>query len=301
MAWPSLRSGAVAVVTSTVLAVAAVALINPSAGAAPTAAPSSRSATSAAEYFDQMSEILGYATSTGPEQGTAPASAHEQFTMAIAAYQDLLDQAAEVDPPRQYRKLHREYRAALSANIAAFRAADARTPYDAPTDQWYSYAYSTPALGYSFGDETQAQCDLAEAADAAGFEDFPSRQACDEGPSRTRTVGTAAAPVNNVTITHVPACDGRCPNLVYETSSIVAKAGTPITIVFDNQNPFPFLFNLAIYKGTASTLKAGNQIAYTSASGPKTHTLTVTLPPGTYTYTDNVHPYSLRGTLTVVR
>lgn len=252
------------------------------------------------QYFTRMAEVLSYATNTDPYGVEQPATARAQIDTAAATYRDLLAQVDAIVPPGEQREVHRTYRQALQQNLDAFLAAARITPSDAPFAQWSAYGFADPRLGYAFGAETQAQCGLARAATEAGFTDFPSRQACDEGPVPTQTVGTPEAPVNEVTIVHETACDGRCPNLVYAVSSITARAGQPITLTFDNRNPLPFLFNLAVYRGDRPRLQARDQVAFTSADGPKVHTLTLTLEPGTYTYADNVHPYSVRGTLTVV-
>lgn len=252
------------------------------------------------EYFTQMADVLSYATSTDPYGGQQPATARAQVDTAAAGYRDLLARVDAIVPPREQRDEHRAYRQALRQNLDAYLAIARTTPSDAPFAQWPAYGFADPRLGYAFGTETQAQCGLARAAAEAGVTDFPSRQACDEGPVPTGTVGTPEAPVNDVTIVHEPACDSRCPNLVYAVSSITARAGQLITLTFDNRNPLPFLFNLAVYEGDRPRLVGRDQVAFTAADGPKVHTLTLTLEPGTYTYADNVHPYSVRGTLTVV-
>lgn len=254
---------------------------------------------SSEDYFNKMKQILSYATTTGPSE-MQPATANEIIQMGLTFYQQTLDSVDILIPPNEFLQQHTNYKQALNNNIDAFRAALAQMPDNAPSEDYYKYLYQSPDAGYAFGEETDAQCDLATAATTIGITDFPSRQACYESPQQGKSIGTAEAPVNDITILHDSTCNGTCPNLQYEITSIIAKTGLPITITFNNQNPLPFLFNLAVYKGNAQKLTSSQVINVTQAGGPKVHQLTLNLEPGTYTYADNVHPYSIRGTLTVI-
>ncbi|HZP56474.1 MAG TPA: cupredoxin domain-containing protein [Dehalococcoidia bacterium] len=84
-------------------------------------------------------------------------------------------------------------------------------------------------------------------------------------------------------------------DIAYSTDKLTAKAGA-VTIEFTN-NDSATSHNFALYNSPDS---ATNEIGHTDiAPGPNTKSLTVTLQPGTYHYECQVHPTSMRGTLTV--
>src|SRR5581483_9098514 len=84
-------------------------------------------------------------------------------------------------------------------------------------------------------------------------------------------------------------------DIAYSTDKLTAKAGA-VTIEFTN-NDSATSHNFALYNSPDS---ATNEIGHTDiAPGPNTKSLTVTLQPGTYHYACQVHPTSMRGTLTV--
>jgi len=84
--------------------------------------------------------------------------------------------------------------------------------------------------------------------------------------------------------------------LSFGTATLRAPAGTPFTIVFDNQAP-GVVHNVAVYRdaSAAEGLFTGDLI-----TGPKTVTYHVpALPAGSYFFRCDVHPQQMTGTLVV--
>lgn len=275
-----------------------------SAGASPTTAPTTSSAAStsrsAAAYFAAMRPVV---EASNPTPGKGSDTAWKAAAIGREEFARRARTARAITPPATFRRVHRDFVAALDGEAKAFEAATRGTPYDAPADQLNAYLFSDTTVGYAFGRETDAGCRLREAAERSGVTDFPSRVLCYEKPKTAASVGTVQKPVNAVTLVNDPLPDSAgapCPRVDYQVTTITASSRKPVTIAFDNRNPYPCLFNLAVYRGTPKVLTSKDQIAATAASGPKRHELTLTLEPGVYTYADNVHPYVMRGTLRVL-
>jgi hypothetical protein len=280
---------------------------------ATTTSPRSSQPLSVDAYFVAMAKLLNYATNEGSGSSTPPTTARGQLELAETFYSEQLKATLNINPPKEAQFEHQNYAQAVACNVQAFSKAIARTPRNAPLEDYYKL-YDNPEAGYAFGMETEAQCALARLANVlqvVNAASFPSRQACNTNPETrpssrpAKTIGSPTEPMNNVVITHSPECvdpqSGRaqCPNLYYDVTVIHALSTLPIKFTFDNQNPLPFLFNLAVYDDNGSRLWGSKQLSNTLAGGPKRHDLTLNLQPGRYSYTDNVHPYSMRGTLIV--
>jgi plastocyanin len=261
-----------------------------------------------AEYHAWVGETLAYAIGgdeglgPGPGGGGDPGSTTARQVLAGAAesYRVLGETFAAVRPPTAAETAHEEYLAAAEQNVEAFEAALARTPEDAPGAAAFEQLYADPDAGYAFVAETNAKCALNRVFDGTGFAPYDFRRWCEPQPRPGESVGTRQDPVQEVTLT-VPA-DARegYPNMWYDVTRVVAGSGT-ITLTFENGNPPPYLFNVAVYRGNPRSLEGHRPIAQTTVgSGPATQVLEVELEPGVYTYADNVHPYSMRGTLVVV-
>jgi hypothetical protein len=253
------------------------------------------------QYFNAMRPLIQGPNVSQPQPGVQNA-----WSVTVAGRDVIratLKKALDIKPPRPLVGVHTAYLDSLRQQEQAWTKAAARTPFDAPASDQYAYVFSDTAAGYGFGAETDAGCRLRDAAARSGIENFPSRVLCYEKPKVGKTVGTRQAPVNEVRLTNEPlpeSAGAPCPRVDYEVTHIVARAGAPITITFDNRNPLPCLFNLAVYKGNKARLVPDDQIAATTAAGAKVHTLTLTLEPGRYAFADNVHPYVMRGVLDVV-
>jgi plastocyanin len=124
---------------------------------------------------------------------------------------------------------------------------------------------------------------------------------CEPAPRAGDALGTEDAPVNEIALVHEVSVRPGHPNMWFDVTRITASSSEPVVFTFENRNPEPYLFNIAIYEGTPESLEGLEPIAQTVAdTGAFTQTLEVELEPGTYTYADNVHAYSMRGTLVVV-
>ncbi len=253
-----------------------------------------------ASYYADIGEVLG------PYIGDLPLpppgqNAKEMNQILLASYVDLEARFAALTPPPEAEAVHQQYLDALDRNLSAYAAAVERTPADAPTERSWEYLFSDTRMGYAFVAETNAKCALNDLFYTAGFAPYDFLRFCNPTPVPAAVVGSSDAPVNDVTIIHETYPNPAYPNLWYAISDIYASSAEPIRIVFDNRNPPPFVFNLAIYEGNPESLEGLSPIAATaSAPGQKVHELVLELDPGTYSYTDNVHPYGMRGVLRVV-
>lgn len=263
-------------------------------------------ALSLSQYFEKVSKII----LTAPEAAAGNYSSAKQSIEAQSnQYYKQFEQLSQIVPPSEVSEVHTELVNAVQQQAIANEQAAARTPNDAPVtnENVNKYAHYTADVGYARADESKAACELQTIATSLGLT-FNSLGACgaqNEERTEGKSVGTAEQPVNNISMVHetLPDYEGISrPNLNgFEISSITAIAEQPIIITFDNRNPAPFVFNIAVYSGTDERVKASQYIAGTDAyAGEKVHKLTLTLSPGTYTYVDNVHPTAMRGTLKVV-
>lgn len=232
-------------------------------------------------------------------------SALEWLQSNRTAYAGRLEILRGLMPTSEVQSIHDRYIAVLTTAVDAIdRALALVVPTDAE-EAAPAYMYRTPEFGYAFDDENAAICDLKAIANEVGVDEFPSmfceRNVMVEMTGGT-TIGSPDAPVDEIVIIHEAGCGGLCPGINYAVSTIYARAGEPITITFDNRNPLPFLFNLAIYRGYApeERLDGEDLIVSTYAGGPRVHRMTLTLEPGEYTYADNVHPGLMVGRLVVI-
>lgn len=260
------------------------------------------------EYLDKLSAASRIVDET--PQSTVRAALEAQSKV----YEQQVRAAAALEPPKAARQLHRSVVDALVENVVAYRAAALMTPADAPNtlENSLRYAYRSADVGYARGDEAAALCDMRNFAKQNGARLFVLGDCgATLGGKPGSTAGSRQQPVSNVTIVHdtVPGFvddQGNAlprPNVDgFAVSTIYAKAGRPLTITFDNRNPAPFQFNIAVYRGDSSRVRPQQLVDGTIvAIGQKVHVLTVTLPPGVYSYVDNVHPEPMRGSLIVVR
>ncbi len=114
-------------------------------------------------------------------------------------------------------------------------------------------------------------------------------------PSPTPS-GGAAPPSSTCGADGKVVLDIKAVGLAFDTQCLVADAGKPFTVTFDNPDPIAHNFDLM-------TKAAGTQIGATELlPGPVTKTLDVdTLDPGTYYFQCDAHPTSMFGNLVVVK
>lgn len=260
------------------------------------------------QYLDKVSAISNiHDTAT---YDTVRAALEGQAT----AYDKQVQQAAVLLPPEEIgQKNHRKLVLALAENAWAYRSAALYTPKDAENNEEnnYRYGYHTADIGYGRGDQADALCTIRNLAKKFAA-NFTTLGDCDAAGETTPgiSIGTAQNPVNDITIVHdvVPGFVDDKGNFLprpnvngFEVSSITARAHKPITITFDNLNPPPFQFNIAVYRGNSKRVQGWELVDGTLvATGQKVHVLKLKLPPGVYTYVDNVHPTPMRGKLIVV-
>lgn len=257
------------------------------------------------EYFEQINQIL-YSDTAQVEYSTAK----EAIQAQADRYQEQYKEASAIKPPDEVAEVHIDLVQALKDQATSNEEAAENTPEDlsVTNENVNGYAHYYAAVGYARNDQAGAGCELESIADSNGIA-FNALGVCEaftpEVPNG-KSIGTAEEPVKEIYILHEtvesPDAELDIPNVYgFEYDSITAKAGEPIKITFDNRNPAPFVFNIAIYKRNDERVTSEQYVAGTLAyAGEKVHELTVTLEPGIYTYVDNVHPVAVRGTLTVV-
>jgi hypothetical protein len=262
---------------------------------------------SLAEYYEWVGATLSFAIGdlsvTPPNGGTLPQFESARETLGVRAdfYGQLLAAFEGVTPPLEAASAHEGYMAAAAENAMVLRAAAERAPADAPPEDVAQYEYADADTGYAFVAETNAKCALNRVFDSAGFAPYEFQRWCDPAPRSGTSVGTADAPVNEVAFVHEPVDRPAHPNMWFDITDVTASSKAPIRLTLENRHPEPYFFNLAIYEGNPETLKGLKPVAQTvAATGAFVETLEVDLEPGVYTYADNVHAYSMRGTLTVV-
>lgn len=261
-----------------------------------------------ADYYTWIGSTLAMAigeiSTAGPPEGfevPSFASARDALTARADFYRQLGDTFASVDPPLEAQAAHDQYIDAIDKNVAALTAAAERAPESAGPESASEYEYSSADVGYAFVAETNAKCALNRVFDSYGYEPYVFERWCEPAPRPGTALGSPEAPVNDIVLVHEVSAREAHPNMWYDVTQITASSAQPIRFTFENRNPPPYLFNLAIYEGAPESLAGMTPVAQTvAASGPQTQTLEVTLEPGVYTYADNVHAYSMRGTLTVV-
>lgn len=260
------------------------------------------------EYLSVIAEMnRPYFIADPNQMNAAPAhtTASAYLEASRTAYTERLDTLRALTPPAEVEAVHQRYVITLESAVATVEQALADVhPTDAE-EAAPAYMYRTPEFGYAFDDENAAICELKRVATEVSITDFPSLL-CDRNipmeMGEPVTVGSPDDPVNQIDILHDVACGGLCPKVTYAVNTIYARAGEPIQITFDNRNPLPFLFNLAIYRGynPDERVRAEDLIVSTYAGGPRVHRVTVVLEPGEYSYVDNVHPGLMVGRLVVV-
>lgn len=263
---------------------------------------------SLADYYAWIGTTLAMAigeisANPPPTGGTTPQfrSAREALSMRAGFYRQLGQTFASVQPPVEAEAAHGEYVAAIDKNVRMLEAAAQRAPESAGPETVEKYEYANANVGYAFVAETNAKCALNRTFDRYGYEPYVFERWCEPAPRRGASIGTADKPINEIVLRHEVSPRRGHPNMWYDTTRVTATARQAITFTFDNRNPAPYLFNIAIYKGNPRSLEGRTPMAQTVAgAGPQTQKLTVDLKPGVYTYADNVHAYSMRGTLIVV-
>lgn len=303
-----LRCGAGFLALAALVATAAVNATGPGPRPGDYAARPSQSSTTAqlADYFLQIEEVL-FTRNTG-----TASSAREDIELSRDTYMAQYIAASQLKVPVEARAAHRKLLESLRTQAEGARRSAQLTPALLPKtdDNVAAYSHRVPDVGYGRDDQARAACDLKRLADALG-QTLNVLGFCDQADAaRTagKTLGSPTAPVNDIymlqDVAYDPSSGQPRPNVDgFQYSTIYAKAGKPIRIRFDNRNPRPFVFNIAIYDNPASAERVSEPqlVARSDAySGVRVHTVTTTLRPGVYAYVDDVHPQAMRGRLIVV-
>lgn len=218
------------------------------------------------------------------------------------------DAASAVVPVAGLEGWHAQLLAAVQDEQDAALLAASLTEPDLPnTGENYNARYHYPPdTGYARADRLRTRVELIYAAQALGYTGntpFGAPGGLVDKPA----FNTPETPVNSVTLTQSPLDVGGklVPNFSnFEYDTIYADTGD-FTFTFVNNNPSPFVFNIALYSldgtDTNARVTVDNLIGQTDAfQGAKTHVLIVEdLTPGTYVFVDNVHPTEMRGLLIV--
>jgi plastocyanin len=170
---------------------------------------------------------------------------------------------------------------ALSLTILAILALAACSSGAAPA--WtYAPAPSASAVasGAASGQPSGAPSAAASAAPSAAASAPAAASAEASGAAGTLTI---TAPVGAATAGFQP-------------TSLEATANTPLTIHFDNQDS-QAPHNVAL-KGPAGDVPLGGDTAFCTGPGTRDYTVPA-LAPGVYDYMCQVHPTTMKGTLTV--
>ena len=170
---------------------------------------------------------------------------------------------------------------ALSVSLLAVFAVAACSSGAAPG---WTYApaasASAGASGAASGQPSGAPSAAASTAPSAAA---PASAAASAGASGGAATLTITAPVGAAT-------GG------FQPTSIEAKANTPLTIHFDNQDT-QAPHNVAL-KGPAGDVQLGGDTAFFTGPGTRDYTVPA-LAPGEYEYMCQVHPTTMKGSLTV--
>jgi hypothetical protein len=219
--------------------------------------------------------------------------------------------ASTITPVAGLEALHAKLVAAVAAERdAAALAASLTDPALPNTGENYNAAYHyAPDAGYARADRLGTRVELILAAKQLGYSgDTPFGAPADlvDKPA----YNTPDDPVQEVTLTQRPLNIGGMviPNFAnFEYDTVYADVGD-FTFYFVNENPAPFVFNIAVYKVDEATandpsarVTVDQLVGQTDAfQGAKTHVLTLEdLEPGYYVFVDNVHPTEMRGVLIV--
>lgn len=241
-----------------------------------------------------------------------------QLEQVSANWGEVYAAAAAVTPVAGLGEQHAALLGAVAAERdAAALAASAADPDLPISNENYNAAYHyAPDTGYARADRLLARAELIEAAAGLGYApppgpdgdsfgtditlaDKPAYNSPDDPVQAATLVQTAGAADPNDPLGLVRPNVG---NFEYDT--IYADTGD-FTFTFVNQNPSPYVFNIAVYKADAADpdgrVTLGRLVGQTDAyQGAKTHVLTLEdLEPGTYVFVDNVHPTEMRGVLVV--
>jgi hypothetical protein len=260
------------------------------------------------EYIRQIDPILlrnDLGSSTGNQ------SARQVLESNRSRYAELRGEVLALRPPAELRLSHAALVQAYSDSIVALTRYLQGVPASAPASESNTYLYRDAENAYAVSNVVSAGCEMDLIARDAGLTLQATRSCANVGrtdPAPDNALGTPLTPLSTVTLRHealvisTPSGNFSIPRVRYTVGRIYAKAGTPFVFNFINNNPAPFLFNLAVYQGKDEVLKRSQLVASTVASsGPGVlHTLSLNLRPGVYSFVDNVHPEPMRGTLYVV-
>jgi plastocyanin len=173
---------------------------------------------------------------------------------------------------------------ALSLTLLAVLALAACS--SSATPGWtYAPAASASAIasGAASGQPSAAPSAAESVAPSVAASAAPSAAASAAASGGAGTIITITAPVGAATAG-------------YQETSLEAKANTPFTIHFDNQDSqAPHNVQL---KGPSGDVALGGDTAFFTGPGTRDYTVPA-LAPGVYEYMCQVHPTTMKGTLTV--
>jgi hypothetical protein len=271
------------------------------------------------EYFAKVNSLEIYILPQGTNDSIPfgpEYTLYDYFKYNLAdVYRRQYNELLKLNPPGEAASAHKRLTESMgylaSSHDYVLTTIPAGTPATADNGGT-AYLFQNADVGYARVDQSEALCALATIASKYNITLTAFLGTIDNGCTASNetpqglTAGSSTSPVSSVSMVHQTLTDSQGmiigPNVSgFEVSTIYAKANQPLTITFDNRNPAPFVFNIAVYSGEDSRVTKEQLIDQSSAfAGEKVHQVTLNLPSGTYTYLDNVHPVAMRGKIIVV-
>lgn len=259
------------------------------------------------EYADYFNRIILIGQDT---QSSKLTSAREEILKVAAGYKQQWDSMRTITPPSELYSTHRGWVQALEDQYRSNKKAGENTPADLPNTVEYinQYSHYWADVGYARDDQAKYGCELKSILLNYSIQVnvIGVCEASGTPPVPDSTAGSSSNPVSYVYMLHDVIRDDSGnivrPNVDgFQINTIYVKANTSFRVDFDNRNPYPFVFSFSVYKGEAERLASSDFVGGSDAySGVKVHSVTLSLPAGTYSFVDNVHPIAMRGKLIVM-
>lgn len=254
------------------------------------------------DYYRILNKYLSVDNATGGSSGNVSLESGIRAEQKSDAqfYGDLVG----VKPPDAVATDHYNLLKVLSTRPLVDDWILQQSPKGISLDAGNAYVYRTPEIGLLRNDEASTNCSLVRVA-ALNRINYTAINCNSAQTPPTNVLGSAVSPVTTMTLMTRGLRPGETiaePDLSFGYGLIYAKADTDLTIIYENDNPAPFLHNVTVYKNTTGTeLKAYQILGQTPAGyGPVVNTLRTKLPAGEYRLVCNVHPTVQQARLVVV-